>query len=943
METGLSVLIYLDADDGKERCVRSILNDSGVSEDELQILLLDPSGYTAAEADVRQAGRPVGGLKQSMREDADGAWTEALQKEHPRSRIEYLSVSGMEMAQAYNEGLLRAEGELISFMLASSWFSDNALGRAVSHFEENGSDLISLRPEYHGTERQESNYMIAPASGGARNACDDPKNLQLQLHAYLIRRRLLEGLHFREELHEEAQNEMVLQLLMKSQGRFYYEDQAVYNYSVVLEDGAELTELAEQKWWYEASVRYFLLDFMKKARKKYEGAVPLYLQSAIYYLLCAKYNSNLSGRNKFMLNREEVQSFYDLCCDVLVMIDDDIIYQNDKFPGVKLPRALCVLFLEGKARKLGYQFVRTEEKNVIKGRCIAGDSGAVISETVLGNLKDEILNIQVINYREGRLEIDGFFQGAAFMEPESFELYGETEGKEPQRILAEKSEVYGLLKCFGVTYARKYGVHICVPVKDMVGKKFAVYVESGNSKNRLKLKFTSMGSRLLTNSQRAYWRFDHDQYILSRWDKYLLVTKSTPLTVLKKELMLDLVLLKQKERREAFTCVAVRLLYWLLRPYFRKKRIWITFDKLFKAGDNGEYFFQYCQKQDDGIDCYYVINRDAGDCGRLVKQHGKRILYANTWKCRFLALQAEAILATHAGTAVYLGFPVPYHKYFKNLYNADNICIQHGLSIQKIANFQNRLYANTKLYCCASPFERENISRPIYGYEPEMLKMTGLARYDGLKNKEQKQILITPTWRKGLVHTKGVGMKNDHSGHFKETAYYRIYNSLINDGRLIACAKEQGYRIIFLLHPAMSAQLEDYDQNGFVELVQAAGNMNYEKILTESSLMVTDYSGVQFDFAYQRKPLVYYHPEELPPHYDEGGLIYDTMGFGPICTNHEQIIETLCDYMRNGCRMTEEYIARADQFFAFDDFNNAQRIYEEVIKFERESRNAESE
>ena len=82
--------------------------------------------------------------------------------------------------------------------------------------------------------------------------------------------------------------------------------------------------------------------------------------------------------------------------------------------------------------------------------------------------------------------------------------------------------------------------------------------------------------------------------------------------------------------------------------------------------------------------------------------------------------------------------------------------------------------------------------------------------------------------------------------------------------------------------------MDDYTPDPYVEVISSVGDMSYEKILTESSLMVTDYSGVQFDFAYMRKCLIYYHPDQLPPHYDEGGLIYSTMGFGPICTNHEQ-------------------------------------------------------
>lgn len=113
---------------------------------------------------------------------------------------------------------------------------------------------------------------------------------------------------------------------------------------------------------------------------------------------------------------------------------------------------------------------------------------------------------------------------------------------------------------------------------------------------------------------------------------------------------------------------------------------------------------------------------------------------------------------------------------------------------------------------------------------------------------------------------------------FKHSEYFRIYNTLLNDPRLLETAKRTGYRIMYLLHPVTSSQLPDFTDNGYVELVPAAGDMSYEKVLTEASLMVTDYSGVQFDFAYQRKPLVYYHPDTLPPHYEEGGLIYDTMG-----------------------------------------------------------------
>ena len=131
----------------------------------------------------------------------------------------------------------------------------------------------------------------------------------------------------------------------------------------------------------------------------------------------------------------------------------------------------------------------------------------------------------------------------------------------------------------------------------------------------------------------------------------------------------------------------------------------------------------------------------------------------------------------------------------------------------------------------------------------------------------------------------------------------------------------------------MSAQKDDYTPNEYVEVIAATGDLNYEKILTESSIMITDYSGVQFDFAYQRKPIIYYHPSLLPPHYDEGLFKYDTMGFGNICQNEEELIEEILLLMKNDFKIEKKFKKRADDFFEYNDFNNCERIYDEVVKF----------
>ena len=99
--------------------------------------------------------------------------------------------------------------------------------------------------------------------------------------------------------------------------------------------------------------------------------------------------------------------------------------------------------------------------------------------------------------------------------------------------------------------------------------------------------------------------------------------------------------------------------------------------------------------------------------------------------------------------------------------------------------------------------------------------------------------------------------------------------------------------------------------------------------------MVTDYSGVQFDFAYMRKPIVYYHPTQLPPHYEDGGFFYDTMGFGEIEACEDTLVDTLCEYMEQNCVMKDSYRKRADDFFAYSDQESCKRIFDDLYQFSK--------
>ena len=182
-----------------------------------------------------------------------------------------------------------------------------------------------------------------------------------------------------------------------------------------------------------------------------------------------------------------------------------------------------------------------------------------------------------------------------------------------------------------------------------------------------------------------------------------------------------------------------------------------------------------------------------------------------------------------------------------------------------------------------------------------------------------------------------MGSSRPYNPEFKHTEYYRVFQQLLENEELQDTAKRTGYRIIYLLHPILSAQKEDFKVSGNVKILPAT-EINYEEILTQSSLMVTDYSGVQFDFAYMRKPVVYFHPPTLPPHFSDGGFSYEEQGFGEICQSVDELVEELCNYLESGCAPKEAYRVREDAFFAFGDHENCRRIFEDALEYQRTHR-----
>lgn len=678
--------------------------------------------------------------------------------------------------------------------------------------------------------------------------------------------------------------------------------------------------------WYDKSFSDFWIPFFKEIKASGEE-IPYFLQYQAMFTVVNHIDSNLNNRNKHVIEEGHEEDCLRLIGELFQYIDDPVLYNAYDIKGCSLGDSVKWLFGVLKNGE-GYKF----EKGFLgKGLYYAG------GEVFINKINTLSTNILNMDYRDGRLEVDGTIHPILFaMADEIYALFNN------EKYALNYTGRYTMTKIYGVSVYKTHPFHISLPMDGIQGKKTGTIffcAQIGNDTVKTKLAFESHFSRISNRFAKSYWCFGRDkEYMMTKVEAGLRIKHlDHPKKALKhQEKLLQKAMLRSHSKRD-LKFLALRKAYFLLKPIMKRKPIWMYIDKIYKGGDSSEYLYRYAVAQNDNIQHYYLIDKNSTDYERL-KKDGYKPLVRGSMKHRLVFLMADMMVISNSTVFAFNNYGLPNSSYIRDLVDFHVCCVQHGLSVQKIAVAQNRLRDNTRLYFCASEYEIENLSKPIYDYVGyDALKLTGVPRYDGLKNDDKKQIMISPTWRmQAAVPVRtNEGEQRDYNPMFKESTYFRVFNSLINDPRLINAAKKYGYRIKYVLHPIVSSQVKDFDKNDYVDIIPAVGDMSYEKMFCESSLMVTDFSGIQFDFAYMRKPLVYLHHKDIPQHYEEGTFFYDTMGFGEICRDNDELIDTLCEYMANGCKMKEEYVRRADDFFYYSDHNNCKRIYDTMIEYQR--------
>ena len=357
----------------------------------------------------------------------------------------------------------------------------------------------------------------------------------------------------------------------------------------------------------------------------------------------------------------------------------------------------------------------------------------------------------------------------------------------------------------------------------------------------------------------------------------------------------------------------------LRRTSRQYRRLWLVMERGFDARDNGYWFFRYLREQQKQINACFVIDPASPDREK-VAQLGSVVAWRSL-KHYLMYLAADMLIATHVQPAApdLVAF---YHlRQIGIRPRGKQIFLQHGIIQNKM---KMMTYPGLKVDFFASGGKLEyDYLVAEYGFPKGVIQYTGLCRYDNLirGNNPSNEILVMPTWR-GSDYPKGE--------QFYETAFYRHFQSLLQNPRLLSLLEEKDLRLIFYPHIELQKELDKFSSPSDRVVLASWREYDVQTLLMRCSLLITDYSSVFFDVGYMEKPVIYYQfdlEDFRKYHYQEGYFSAEKHGFGPVAKTEEALVDAVCECAGNGFRMREQYQNRLGAFFPLRDEKNCERTY----------------
>lgn len=349
-----------------------------------------------------------------------------------------------------------------------------------------------------------------------------------------------------------------------------------------------------------------------------------------------------------------------------------------------------------------------------------------------------------------------------------------------------------------------------------------------------------------------------------------------------------------------------------IKPF--RHNLWLIYEDGKLARDNGYWFFKYVRENHPKQDVIYVIDKKSPDYQK-VKALGKTCQFKsfNHWLWYFVCIK-EISSHPHDKPTKFIN---------KNLWRNKTFFLQHGV-IRDYCFIAKDI--NLKLFV-TSAYEEYEFIKNNFGFKDGVVQLLGLARHDNLLNNNvnKKQILIMPTWRNYLFK-----MSNKQ---FVDSEYFKKWMEVLNNKELLHFLEEKDLQIVFYPHKSMQKYINEFASINKRILIADINHYDVQTLLKESALLITDYSSVFFDFAYMKKPVIWYHFDEdnyFGTHHSKGYFKEEGSPLGEKVTTVDNLVNLVEEKYKENFMLDKTKIEGIEKFFKYFDGKNCERTYEAI-------------